>query len=308
VEQIVIDFNIRKEGTVPKEYSGTGNEIKLVWENLEKFLGTYWFKILKKKRENPDKEIIIENLNLNFIPLAVYFNLEIDLDSVKVEENNILNCISPHFLYQWSKECQEKGILRDLVEMISCSSVKLSDILYQLDFSDLTKDEIPEGPVYQNSWQSYGRTYIRAFHKKVLRDKKYKQKCMLMPCTKSRPYYSKSAICLFNNRKDFQQYFNDVSYEKIVMSNIGLVPEKYWEEKLILNYLAGVPDIWRLYKLAEEFFGRNKFEEIVCFVEFPPYIEIMEILEKKYNLNIKYFIPKKYRYRGAKFAINKLVG
>lgn len=308
MEKLVIDFAIRKKEDIPKRYSpGTGREISPLWENLEKSLGIYWFSILKIQEENPDKPIIIKNLDHNLIPLAVYFNLDIDLDSIKMEQNNILNNISPPDLYWWALQCKEKGTLRDLVEMVSCSSVKLADLVYQLDFTGKTKDSIPEGHILQNSWQAYGRSYIRDFHRKILRNKEYKNKCMLIPCTKGRPYYSKGAVCSFAGREDFKKYFGDSSYEKIVMSNIGLVPEKYWEEDLILKYLAGVPDLGRIYQLSREFFTRYKFGEIVSFVEYSPYIEILEILEKMLGIKVNYFIQKKYRMKGAKFAVKNLV-
>lgn len=308
MEQLVIDFAIRKKEDIPKKYSpGTGKEISPLWENLEKFLGIYWFNMLKIKEENPDKEIIIKNLDHNFIPLAVYYGFNIDLMTIKEEKGNLLNNISAETLLYWSEDCQKQGTLRDLVEMISCSSVKLADLLYQLDFCGKTEDKMPEGHVYQNSWQSYGRSYIRDFHKKVLKDKEYKKKCMLIPCTKGRPYYSQGAVCAFAGREDFKKYFEDNDYEKIVISNIGIVPQKYWNEELILKYVAGVPDLGRMYQLCREFFTRNKFEEIICFVEYPPYIEIMEILEKTLGLNIKYYIQKKYKTKGAKFAVKNLV-
>jgi len=308
MEQLIIDYSLRKKDD-PKKYSpSTGKEISNLWENLEKYLGIYWFTLLKIKEENKNKEIIIKNLDLNFIPLAVYFDFKIDLETIKFEENNVLNYISPQLLYDWSIKAKEENNLRDLIEMISCSSVKLSDILYQLDFTGKTQDIIPPTKnIYQNSWQSYGRHYIREFHKKILKDKEHKNKCILLPCTKGRPYYSKGSVCAFSKKTEFNQYFNDNSYEKVVISNIGIVPEKYWKEELILKYVAGVPDLGRIYQLCREFFTRNKFKEIICFLEYPPYIEIMEILEKFLNLNIKYFIKKKYRIKGAKFAIHNLI-
>ncbi len=93
---------------------------------------------------------------------------------------------------------------------------------------------------------------------------------------------------------------------KVVVSNIGVIPEPFWEEKSVMTYSAGVPDIWLIYRMMREFLNNNKNEikEIVCFVEFPPYIEITEIITNDLDIPIRYEVKKKYKVKGQKFAMH----
>ncbi len=86
----------------------------------------------------------------------------------------------------------------------------------------------------------------------------------------------------------------------------GVIPEEFWGEKPVMTYSAGVPDIWLIYRMMKEFLGNNKdtVKEIVSYVEFPPYIEIIEILAEKYNIPLKVNVKKKYKQKGQKFALN----
>jgi predicted RNA-binding protein len=268
-------------------------------------LGTFEYDIQNLIKKHPNHLII--NTPLNKIPFYTYMGWNFELNSIQQYENNLLNFLPPKIIVEWSQKAKEQGILRDLVEMISCSDNKLADLLYQFDFRGWTKDNLPPtNYIYQNSWQSYGREYIRNFNKRVHKFSELKENALLLPCTKTRPYYSTKKRSYNSQNGSFEKYYKDPSYHKIVMTNIGLVPEEFWNEELVLKYTAGVPDIWRVQKIAEHYFKIHKFEKIVSFVEFAPYIEILEIQKMRFNLNIDFEVGKKYKMIGAKFATNNL--
>lgn len=275
------------------------------YASIQKNLGTYELFIFNKIKENPNH--IIKNASINRIPLYVYLGWNVDLETVQISDKNILNFLTPKQLYDWSIYCKEQGTLRDLVEMLSCSEQQFADLLYQLDFTNKTQDEIPKDlKIYQNSWQSYGRKYIQDLNKEIQKKEDYKENLLLLPCSKRRPYYKNGLKSAFKKHEKLTDFFNDSTYHKVVMTNIGLLPEEYWEHDVVLNYTAGVPDIWRIQKLSENFFNKHKFKKIACFVEYSPYLEILEIQKSRFNLDIDFYIPKKYKVLGAKFAIDKV--
>lgn len=282
-----------------------GNGLTSKYASIQKNLGTYELFVFNKIKENPNHIII--NAPFNRVPLYVYLGWNIDLETVQNLDKNVLNFITPKQLYDWSIYCKEQGTLRDLVEMLSCSEQQFADLLYQLDFTNKTQDEIPKDlKIYQNSWQSYGRKYIQDLNKEIQKKEDYKENLLLLPCSKRRPYYKNGLKSAFKKHEKLADFFSDNTYHKVVMTNIGLLPEEFWTRDLVMNYTAGVPDIWRIQKISENFFKNKKFNHIACFVEFPPYLEILEIQKMRYNLNIDFFVPKKYKALGAKFAIDKV--
>lgn len=312
-EKCIIDFGIIK-GPSTKICESTGKTVINLWENLAKGFGVYWFNVLKETEGKSKENYLIKNLPISQIPLAVYFGFEnIDFSHLPEffsYENSInpMEFLDPRNIFDWSLWAKKKGILRDLVEMVSCSDEKFADVLYQLDQSGFTKDLLEETPsqIFQNSWQSYGRSYIREFNVKIQKFKKVKKNALLLPCTKSRPYYKEKTIYASQDSEEFRNYFNNPDYHKIVISNIGIVPEEFWNDPVAIKYSAGVPDIWRIYKLVDHYFKSIKFHHIVCYVEFSPYIEIVELISMKYGLDIEVKVDKKYRSRGAKFAIDRM--
>jgi len=305
----IIDYAPIKGGQTGKVSLGTGKAISSMWENLYKNLGIYWFMIFQELGKDTDySEYTITNLPFNEIPLAIYLGFKVDLESIIFPKlDNPLTLLNQYELNDWCIWAKERGLLRDFVEMVSSASMHFADVLYQIDHSKIKKDPFPEdsNPIYQNSWQSYGRDYVLEFNVEVQKYKKIKKKAILLPCTKTRPYYSGGQL-QFRENDLFSSYFNNPDYHKIVVSNIGIVPEEFWSHPLILKYSAGVPDIWRVHKLLEHFLKGKKWEHIISFIEFSPYIESLELLKLKYNYPIEVVTEKKYRSKGAKFAVDRM--
>ncbi len=287
---------------------GEDIEQYVMFTNLEKSAGIYIMRMQDYMKKFPERKAIVKNMPLSWIPLMHFLNIEVDLDTVDQSNYVLGGKLSPRQLLEWAQQCAKEGTLRDLIEIMSSSDEQMADTLYQLDHLRKIDLEFPKKltKIHQNNWQSYGRSYIQDMHKKIVETPLKKEKILFLPCTKSRPYYSKQALYKAQKAGEFADLMGDKSFTRVVVSNIGVIPEEFWGEKPVMTYSAGVPDIWLIYRMMKEFLGNNKdtVKEIVSYVEFPPYIEIIEILAEKYNIPLKVNVKKKYKQKGQKFALN----
>ena len=287
---------------------GEDAEQYVMFTNLEKAAGIYVMRIQEYMKKFPERKAIIKQAPLSWIPLFHFMKIEIHLPSVNQSNYVLGGKLTPEQLMEWTVKCEKEGTLRDLIEIMSSSDEQMADTLYQLDQLRKIDLEFPNKlkKIHQNNWQSYGRSYIKDMHKKIVDTPITKRKILFLPCTKSRPYYSKQALYKSQKAGEFSELMADSSYLKVVVSNIGVIPEDFWNEKPVLTYSAGVPDIWLIYRMMKTFLTNNKdsIDEVVSYVEFPPYIEILEILTEKLGIPMKVCVKKKYKQKGQKFAMN----
>jgi hypothetical protein len=71
---------------------------------------------------------------------------------------------------------------------------------------------------------------------------------------------------------------NEDASDHIVVTSLGIVPEALWEHPVVTDYDAGVPDIYRVMRLARRFFGRNRYEHVIDCLTFVPYSDILKTL------------------------------
>ena len=63
-----------------------------------------------------------------------------------------------------------------------------------------------------------------------------------------------------------------------MITSIGIVPEELWENPVVGSYDAGVPDIYRLLRLARTFFSSHSYDKVIDCLSFEPYSDILRIL------------------------------
>jgi len=286
---------------------GKDEEQYVMFTNLEKAAGIYIMQIQDYMKKFPEKQAIIRQAPLSWIPLFHFMKVTVDL--LTVDQSNYVfgGKLTPNQLMEWTIQCEKEGTLRDLIEIMSSSDEKMADTLYQLDHFRRIDLEFPldTDRIYQNNWQSYGRSYIKDMHKKIVETPITKDKILFLPCTKSRPYYTKQALYKSQKADEFSSLMANKSYLRVVVSNIGVIPEEFWTEKPVMTYSAGVPDIWMVFRMMREFLTNNKekITEMISYVEFPPYIEILEMLSRELSIPLKVCVPKKYKQKGQKFAM-----
>jgi predicted RNA-binding protein len=220
-----------------------------------------------------------------WIPILEYYGIRWRRCSEPAEHIPIVSEISDHQLARFSRAAQKAGTLRCLVESITALDPLLADLLYIVDHSA----DLPQAPIPRNaqdgkrlirlsSWQAYGRPEILQFEAAVDQVWKSKPVAVLLPCSRGRPYRS-SRI----HRKIWKA-LSKLGYEpeevdQLVVTSLGVVPEPLWEHPVVMGYDAGVPDIYRVLRLARRFLARNPYTRVVDCLQFAPYSDIFKILQ-----------------------------
>lgn len=242
------------------------------------------------KRSLAGEVIEVRNAKSAWIPFLVYCKMV------------ILNVVKDDSIYDEidiTKYCKSLSNikLRLLTETSASLTPLISDTLYQLDNKIDKIDELEEGKIKSveiTNWQSYGRSYITDLDKQIKEFKNQKKICLLLPCVGKRPY---------NHEKLNIENYDNENYHKVVLSSIGIIPEEFWNSEVVMKYNTGVPDIWRVFKLAKYYFEKNKYDKIICYLDYAPYIEIVEILKEILKIKVEIKNSVKYNIHGPKFAI-----
>jgi predicted RNA-binding protein len=195
--------------------------------------------------------------------------------------------ISDDQLAAFSRAAHAKGTLRTLVESVSALDPLLADFLYVVDHKvDIWT--LPITPIPQNgsklirlsSWQSYGRPEVLRFEAEVDQIHKTKSVAVALPCSRKRPYRT-SRIHKKIWRALSESGYEPAAVDQLVVTSLGVVPEALWDHPAVLAYDAGVPDIYRVLRLARRFFSRNSYTLVVDCLQFVPYSDILRILQRE---------------------------
>jgi hypothetical protein len=181
--------------------------------------------------------------------------------------------------------------LRALVEATSMLDPIVSDLLYIVDNSipltdhrlETDADFVIPGKskkLLLNGWQSYGRPSVRALEEEVMSINPPHRTAAILPCSLRRPYgESRTHRRLYQQLSDKGHDLNQV--HKVVVTSLGVLPEEVWNLPQVLAYDAGVPDIYRLLRLAREWFGKARYSLVIDCLQFQPYRDILGILQRE---------------------------
>lgn len=181
--------------------------------------------------------------------------------------------------------------LRGLVEAASMLDPVLSDCLYILDNTlPLTKRSIQKDMDYAeesnhkclllNGWQSYGRPSVRVLEEQLRRVQAPLPKAVVLPCALRRPYDQSRA-----HRKIYrileERGYELRDFHKVVITSLGVFPEEMWNLPQVVAYDAGVPDIYRILRLARVWFAKARYRLVVDCLQFAPYRDVLHILQRE---------------------------
>jgi predicted RNA-binding protein len=197
----------------------------------------------------------------------------------------LISEVSDEQLARFCSAAKQEGTLRTFLESIAVLDPVLADFVYIVDQSMTPSLQLPSGPILRDnqklialtSWQSYGRPEVRCFEGAVDQVCKLKSIAVVLPCSRRRPYRNSRThqrIWRALNQIGYKQ----VDVDQIVVTSLGVVPEALWEHPVVMGYDAGVPDIYRVLRLARRFFKRNGYEQIIDCLQFAPYSDILKIL------------------------------
>jgi len=222
-----------------------------------------------------------------WIPIFEYYGMPWHSCSQPPDYMPIISDISDDQLASFSRAAKAKGTLRTFVESITALDPLLADLLYIVDHS-CDVSGLPIGQDTSNgsklirlsSWQSYGRPEILRFEAAV--DDMYKSKsvAVVLPCSRKRPYG-----CSRTHKKIWQALtklgYQSGKVDQLVVTSLGVVPQQFWEHPVVVGYDAGVPDIYRVLRLARRFFARNRYRDVIDCLQFAPYSDVFRILQRE---------------------------
>jgi hypothetical protein len=216
------------------------------------------------------RKVQVMNAKAIWVPYLIYG---------RVEVASVLPDDSLCSLIDIRKHCENLSPqdLRQLVEVTASYSAAVSDALYQLDYAGVKRDPLQK-PAIIASWQAYGRSYIIDFANRVKDFTPTKPNCLLLPCSKTRPYSYRNIVA---------PEVADPSFHKVVVTSLGVVPEEFWGDPVVLSYNTGVPDIWRVFKLARDYLRRANYDVIHSYLDYAVYVEVVRALEPVLGITVE---------------------
>jgi predicted RNA-binding protein len=237
-----------------------------------------------------------------WIPIFEYFGLEWRDCSEPREYMPIISEISDDQFALFCRSARAAGMLRSLVESVSVLDPLLADLLYIVDHSmripailTVEQTDCTKKLIRLSSWQAYGRPEILQFEAAVDQVWKSKSVAVLLPCSRKRPYGSS------RTHQKIWKILKGLGHEpkrvdQVVITSLGVVPEALWDHPVVMRYDAGVPDVYRVLRLARRFFARNSYTRIIDCLQFVPYSDIFKILQReKIVKRVSYCVASKSR-------------
>jgi hypothetical protein len=186
---------------------------------------------------------------------------------------------------------REHNSLRALTEATSMLDPVVSDLLYIVDNRiplngvQLARDvdfvcAAKSKKLLLNGWQSYGRPSVRSLDSEVMSLEPTYKIAVALPCSLRRPY-EKSRTHQRIYRHLREKGYDPDKVHKVVITSLGVLPEEAWSWPQTLAYDAGVPDIYRILRLARAWFGKARYDVVVDCLQFQPYRDVLQILQKE---------------------------
>ncbi len=251
-------------------------------------------RLVKNTIENREK-IRFCNFPLHWVPIFEWYRVKWNGYTVPREYIPFVSDLPPKQFLEITSSAKKMGMLRSLIESMSVYDPIISDFIYIADNKinlnqKYINEEIKEftsssmnkrkKKLLLNSWLAHGRPSIKKLEKKILLLKSTKSIALLLPCALKRPYnesitHKKIKTILSKQGIDYDKA------HKIVITSLGLIPEELWNEPTVLNYDAGVPDIYRILRLIRTYFKNNTYKKIYDCLQFEPYSDCIKIVERE---------------------------
>jgi predicted RNA-binding protein len=192
---------------------------------------------------------------------------------------------------------------RPLLEAAAALDPVIADFVYIVDHKLAARGHVITsncGTNMLNTWHSFGRPEIISLQERMARHAVDEDAVLLLPCSRQRPYsasrtHARLLQLLANAGHDPHDF------SRVVVTALGVVPEAYWCEPLVMTYDAGAVDLWRVFQILRSFFQINRFRTIVDCLSFKPYSDMLRTLHQLGSIT-KPVRPFKLRWRG--FHVN----
>jgi hypothetical protein len=190
---------------------------------------------------------------------------------------------------------REEGMLRPMLEAASTLDPVISDCMYILDHtvkrtSQPMRDELLIEPsrkrktLLLTSWQAYSRPSVLNLENEIAQVPARSEAAVMLPCSFRRPYGKSPTHRRIYSRLRKAGYALE-KLHKIVVTSLGVIPEERWDSPPVLQYDAGVPDIYRVLRLLRAFLARRPYRYVVDCLEFAPYSDLLRIVQREGLIN-----------------------
>jgi predicted RNA-binding protein len=205
---------------------------------------------------------------------------------------------------------KQAGVLRSLIESTTMLDPIISDFLYIVDNSVkasspamqnelaiASSKDIKRKTLMLNGWQSYGRPSIRLLEKAVEQTVSDARIAAALPCSYTRPYDRS------HTHKQIYRILTEAGYDLnqvhlVVITSLGVLPQEVWTLPQVMKYDAGVPDIYRILRLARSFFSKANYDCVLDCLQFTPYSDVLTIAHREGAIKElrKIPVPKKRHF------------
>jgi len=181
---------------------------------------------------------------------------------------------------------QANGQLRLLVEVVASAEIVLCETLQRMD-GRLAKGDFPTdgSQIRLTTWHSYNRADVRQIDKVIADFRPSRPGVLFIPCAKARPY-TKSQAHQRLMRQLEGAGLNPQTFDKIVITSLGPIPEAYWEADLVQRYDTGVRDIYRLLVQCRSLLKKASYRTAWDLMTFAPYSDLLRML------HLEGYLPK----------------
>lgn len=217
---------------------------------------------------------------VSWIPIFMHFGAAWRDAIEPCESQPVFSDLSAGEIERVARDALARGQLRTLVESSAALDPLLADVLHKLDRRrDIAGPE--DRKIAFTGWQSYGRPEVLDLEDRILAHRSTPAGvAVLLPCARRRPYrLSKTHKRLWRGLG--QMSVDEAEVDEIVISSLGVIPECFWEDDVVLAYDSGVPDIYRVLRLMRSYFKSRRYDRIVDCLEFEPYCDCLRIIERE---------------------------
>jgi hypothetical protein len=230
--------------------------------------------------------ILFRGFPRQWIPLWEYYGLAWVESCAPSGHIPLVSELSEAEMLQHCETAKRNGTLRCLVESVVTLDPVLADALYILDnsippeFSTQEPFHSSRKQVRLTNWQSYGRPEVRRLELAIGKISVKEDLAIVLPCSRHRPYgTSRTHVRIWRTLRDLG--FKPSSAHQVVFTSLAIVPQELWNHPIVIAYDAGVPDIYRLLRLARSYFSRNSYKDVIDCLEFEPYSDVLAILSRE---------------------------
>ena len=225
----------------------------------------------------------------HWIPVFEHFGISWLKSSTPSEHVPIFSEMTEAQVAKLCARARLEGTSRTLLESVAVLDPVIANFLYILDNS-VSKSSGADAPlpsaetVRLTNWQSYGRPEVGALMKRIDGVMAAKPTALILPCARRRPYdRSRTHARILQKLMDLG--LDASNSHKIVITSLGVIPEELWTHPVVMRYDAGVPDVYRILRLARLFFRRNRYATVIDCLEFPPYSDVLRIISNEHVIS-----------------------